>query len=108
MSSAETKRLLTDLSRDDLIAWCADQNEPAFRADQIRRWIFGKRITSFDQMHDVPARLRSELDSQFQLFACEVTAHQIASDRTEKLLRKTSQGEASECGRMRERSRHTL
>ena len=108
MSSAETKRLLTDLSRDDLIAWCADQNEPAFRADQIRRWIFGKRITSFDQMHDVPARLRSELDSQFQLFACEVTAHQIASDRTEKLLLKTSQGDTIECVLMRETSRNTV
>ncbi len=53
-----TQRLLGDLPRAELAEWCADHGEQGYRADQIRRWVFGKRVNAFDSMHDLPARKR--------------------------------------------------
>lgn len=97
-----------ELSRAELGRWCADRGLPAFRADQIRRWIFGKRANSFADMHDLPATVRAELAEQFSLFPSTVVAHRVASDRTEKLLLRLSDGELVECVLMRETDRRTI
>jgi len=102
------RRLLADLSRPDLAQWCADHGQAAYRADQVRRWIYGKRIHSFDEMHDVPAALRSQLSEQFDLFASTVERHQKSSDGTEKLLLQLRDGERVECVLMREDDRRTV
>lgn len=101
-------QLLTDLSRDELIAWLEDHGYPKFRADQIRRWIFGKRVTSFDEMHDIPAKLREQLAESFDLFASETVRHQVSKDGTEKLLLRWKDGEDTECVLMREKDRRTV
>jgi len=101
-------KLLTDLSRDELIAWLEEQGYPKFRADQIRRWIFGKRVTSFDEMHDIPAKLREQLAESFNLFASETVRHQVSRDGTEKLLLRWQDGEDTECVLMREKDRCTV
>lgn len=108
MTAVVTSRLLTDLSREDLVRWCAGQGEAAFRADQIRRWVFGKRVSDFDAMHDLPARLRSVLKEQYDLFSSRVVQHLVASDRTEKLLLELADGSAVECVLMREPDRTTV
>jgi 23S rRNA (adenine2503-C2)-methyltransferase len=101
-------RLLSGLSRGDLAEWCASQGEAPFRADQIRRWIFGKRIRDFDAMHDVPARTRAALKNEFTLFTSQVVRHQVAHDRTEKLLLELADGKVIECVLMRETRRRTV
>ena len=107
MSATEPHRLL-DLDRPALAAWCETNGGQAYRADQIRRWIFGKRVDSFDAMHDVPQSLRDSLSTQFRLFDAEVVRHQVATDRTEKLLLELADGEHVECVLMRETSRRTV
>lgn len=108
--ASETNRnpSILDLSRDALAAWCASHDEAAFRADQIRRWIYGKRVNDFDEMHDVPARLRKLLADEFDLFTARIAKHQIASDRTEKLLLELGDGRQVECVLMREPDRRTV
>lgn len=106
-TAADLKRVY-ELSRAELGRWCADRGLPAFRADQIRRWIFGKRANSFADMHDLPATVRAELVEQFSLFPATVVAHRVASDRTEKLLLRLSDGELVECVLMRETDRRTI
>lgn len=101
-------RLLTDLSRDELTAWVESTGNAAYRADQIRRWIYGKRVNSFDEMHDVPASLRELLQSEFGLFASSTVRHQISKDGTEKLLLAMKDGEHVECVLMREEKRQTV
>ena len=88
--------------------WCAEQGQAAFRADQIRRWIFGKRVDDFDEMHDVPAQLRAAMHEQFTLFASEIDTHQVSTDGTEKLLLKLRDGNKVECVLMRESARRTV
>ncbi|MCL4107136.1 UNVERIFIED_CONTAM: hypothetical protein GTU68_039128 [Idotea baltica] len=103
-----TKRPIADLTVDQLIAWCESHGQKPFRANQIRRWLFGKRVGSFEEMHDVPAVLREALIEEFDFFASKVVEHQIASDRTEKLLLELHDGEFVECVVMREPKRRTV
>lgn len=102
MTAATLQRRLLDLDRAALADWCAAQGEGAYRADQIRRWVFGKRVDSFEAMHDVPKGLREKLAGEFTLFEARLVRHQIASDRTEKLLLELADGEHVECVLMRE------
>src|SRR5690606_33811003 len=108
MSVISTQRRLLDLDRAALADWCVAQGEGAYRADQIRRWVFGKRVASFEEMHDVPKGLREKLAGEFTLFEATLVRHQIASDRTEKLLLELADGEHVECVLMRETSRRTV
>jgi 23S rRNA (adenine2503-C2)-methyltransferase len=108
MSGPDQKRLITDLARGELAEWCGLRGEAPFRADQIRRWIFGKRIADFEQMHDLPKPLRAALAEDFRLFGSEIVRHQVASDRTEKLLLQLRDGSHIECVLMREPERRTV
>lgn len=102
-------RPIADLSRGELAEWCASAGHPAYRADQIRRWIFGKRVISFEEMHDVPRALRERLAAEFRLFTSSIVRHQVARDRTEKLLLQlVRDDEHIECVLMRETGRATV
>ncbi len=100
--------LLTDLSRAALAEWFRARGEAPFRADQVRRWLFGKRVTSLDEMHDVPKAARTALGEEFRLFASTILRHQKSSDGTEKLLLELQDGETLECVLMREDDRCTV
>jgi len=97
-----------ELTPDELAAWCRSHGATPYRVDQIRKWIFGKRITDFAEMHDLPAALRQALAAEFSLFPAEVVRHQVSADRTEKLLLKLDDGEFVECVLMREEDRRTI
>lgn len=100
--------LFTDLTRAGLQEWCTAHGVPAYRADQIRQWTFGKRVNDFDAMHDVPAAVRQQLTTEFDFWAGKIVRHQIATDRTEKLLLELRQGDLVECVLMRETDRATV
>ena len=108
--SAEAAHLrpLADFSSEELSAWCEQHGQPAYRAVQIRRWLFGKRVNSFAEMHDVPAALRENLEKEVAFFCSDVVEHKVARDRTEKLLLKLPDGEHVECVLMREPKRRTV
>lgn len=99
---------ILNLAPRELADWCTAAGQGSYRAVQIRRWIFGKRVSSFDEMHDVPAALRSRLAEQFAFFTTEILAHQVAGDRTEKLLLRLPDAHLVECVLMRETNRRTI
>src|SRR5262249_41249839 len=100
--------LICDLSRDELAAWCQAQGEQAYRAEQIRKWIFGKRVSDFESMTDLPAGLRQKLTESFVIFSSHIARHQKSKDGTEKLLVELRDGEKVECVLMREDDRRTI
>ena len=108
MTAEVSTSSLCELSADALKDWLREAGYPDYRAAQIRRWMFGKRVNSFDEMHDIPAALREKLGTEFHLFAGKVVRHQVASDRTEKLLIELADGEHVECVLMREPKRRTV
>ncbi|WP_339742092.1 23S rRNA (adenine(2503)-C(2))-methyltransferase RlmN [uncultured Rubinisphaera sp.] len=96
------------LSFAELQAWCVEREIRKFRAEQIFRWVYQRRARSFAEMTDVPESLREQLSQEFVFFQSEIESHQIASDRTEKLLLKYRDGEFVECVLMREPKRNTI
>jgi 23S rRNA (adenine2503-C2)-methyltransferase len=103
-----TLPLLCDLSREELATWCQAQGEQAYRADQIRKWIFGKRVHDFESMTDLSAGLRQKLAASFVIFSAHIAQHQKSADGTEKLLVELHDGENVECVLMREDDRRTI
>jgi len=71
--------------------------EAAYRRKQIAQWIFEKRATDFAAMSNLPAALRTELAAAFRIRGHELVRVQGASDTTQKLLFKLSQGDFIEC-----------
>ena len=101
-------RHLIDVEQTELIDWLAQQGQPKFRAQQIRRWVFQGRAHSFDDMTDLPAALRQQLAEEFQLWSTSVVRQQQSEDGTEKLLLEMSDRSRVECVLIREGSRRTI
>lgn len=91
-----------------LADWLAARDLPAFRAGQIRRWLFDSRADSFSQMTDLPERLREALAESFQIWTTETAAHTVADDGTEKLLLRLADQQDIECVLLRDDERRTI
>lgn len=91
-----------EVPRTDLERWCDQAGVPAYRIHQWQRWIFTHRVHSFQDMQNLPLRLRQQLAEHFTLFPARVARHLVARDRTEKLLLQLTDGEWVECVLMRE------
>ncbi len=102
------RRAILELNLEELTAWLATVGQPKFRAGQIRRWLVQRRIQSFEQMTDLPAKLREQLTREFRFSAFEITRHQISRDETEKLLLRLHDDELVECVLMRDPDRRTV
>ncbi len=107
-SPLNVRRAILDLQMDELTDWLKSVGQPSFRAKQIRRWLVERRVTSFEQMTDLPLALRKLLDEGFRFSPFEVVGHQISQDSTEKLLLKLHDGELVECVLMRDPDRRTV
>jgi 23S rRNA (adenine2503-C2)-methyltransferase len=77
---------LPGLSPEALSAWLAEQGEPPFRAKQILDWIWKKKVTSIDDMTNLPAALREKLAASFRMTALTHAKTQGSEDTTRKFL----------------------
>lgn len=67
-------------------AWLTEQRQPPFRAKQILDWVWKKKVTSFQEMTNLPAPLREKLAASFRLTALTHTQTQGSEDTTRKFL----------------------
>lgn len=100
-------RPLLDVPSDELKGWLAERGEPPMRTRQIRRWILAGRAESFEQMTDLPVRLREELAAHFTPLATRIAHHAAAADGTHKLVLRLADGQTIECVLIQEAGRHT-
>ena len=98
---------LCGLSADRITDWLIRREHPSYRAQQLRQWIYARGAESIADMTDLPAELREQLGGDFDLFTGQVIRHQVAGDRTEKLLVELVDGKQVECVLMREARRRT-
>ncbi|HZJ29741.1 MAG TPA: 23S rRNA (adenine(2503)-C(2))-methyltransferase RlmN [Solirubrobacterales bacterium] len=89
-----------DLAQLD--SWLAERGEPAYRGQQIWRWLAGG-ADSFEQMTDLPAGLRAALGEELALSTLGERARHRSADGTEKVLMETADGRPLEAVLMRYR-----
>jgi 23S rRNA (adenine2503-C2)-methyltransferase len=99
---------LLDPNPELLARWLAERSQPAFRAGQIRRWIFSRRARSFDDMTDLSKDLRNALAADFTLWTGQVVKHKQTDDGTEKLLIEWPDAHQIECVLLRDGVRRTI
>jgi 23S rRNA (adenine2503-C2)-methyltransferase len=102
------RHLLEPTTWPTLKTWLAERGQAAFRAAQIRKWVFEGRAESFEAMSDLPKALRADLAAEFSLWTSQVVLHSKSSDGTEKLLLELPGGGRIECVLLREDDRRTI
>ncbi len=102
------QHLLDPSAWKSLKTWLAERGQPAFRAAQIRKWVFEGRAESFQAMSDLPKALRDDLATEFQLWTSKVVRHLQSADGTEKLLLELADGGRIECVLLRDDDRRTI
>jgi 23S rRNA (adenine2503-C2)-methyltransferase len=102
------QHLLEPQTWNSLTNWLAERGQPAFRAAQIRKWIFERRAESFEAMSDLPTALRTDLAASFQIGTSRIVRHLRSADRTEKLLLQLSDGGRIECVLLRDGPRRSI
>jgi len=101
-------RPLEDLGHAELCAWLDARGLPAYRADQIRRWLFRKFATTFDSLTDVPRELRDTLAREFVIGSLTVQEQRRSRDGTIKYLFRLHDGAVVEAVYIPEPERATL
>lgn len=67
--------------------------EPAYRTEQLRRWVFDRKVRSLDEATTLPKELRSVLRSEFSLTPLEPAHVARSRDGTVKHLWRLEDGE---------------
>ncbi len=76
------KKILQDYTKQEL----STMIKPAFRAKQIWNWSYHKYASSFDEMLNLPKKLRDELDAEFTLTPLKMLTVQDSRDGSRKYL----------------------
>lgn len=75
-----------DFTLEGLQDWAKANGEPAFRAGQIFDWLYVKRVSSFDEMSNLPKPLREKLAASFRFVTLTEITHFRSKDGTVKFL----------------------
>ena len=100
---------LLDLTRDELIAQLAAWDQPAYRAGQLRQWLYKQVALDPAEMTNLPAALRARLaaESQIELLS-PVTETASRDGQTTKALFRLHDGQLIETVLMRYNRRNTV
>lgn len=91
------KTHLLGLSEEELSAFVQSLGEPAFRARQLRNWIFQHLETDFTRMRNLPKSLVEKLNASATVMTLSPEAEQHSSDGTVKWALKAADGRVFEC-----------
>ena len=103
---------LLDLDPDAALVrlseWFAERGEPSYRATQLFARLWQKPVATFEEMTELPTRLRESLAADFALPSLELSARQSSNDGTEKFLFRLDDGQLIETVAIPDDDRMTL
>jgi 23S rRNA (adenine2503-C2)-methyltransferase len=99
---------LKDHGREALREHFSRDGLPAYRADQVLSWLYGRGVDDIEAMTDLPAQLRDSLASTWDSRALEIGDVQVSQDGTRKIVLRTRDGEVLESVLIPEERRNTL
>jgi len=91
-----------------LAAFAGEMGERPFRARQVIGWIYGRGKLNFQEMRNLPSRLRKGLEEAFSVVSLEPVRRLVSGDGTEKFLWRTCDGLGVESVYMPSRGKATL
>jgi len=100
-AAIDTLPSIYSLQLDELKTWLKENNEKAFRADQIFDWLYKQRVTSFEDMSNLSKGLRQLLTDNFTITTLKTLIEQTSSDGTIKFLFELHDGYSIETVLMR-------
>lgn len=88
---------LKSYTLSELKTAAAEMGLPKFRAGQIYSWLHDKRVSTFDEMSNLPVSLRSQLDEKFYINAIRIKKKLVSAiDGTVKYLYELRDGNCVE------------
>jgi 23S rRNA (adenine2503-C2)-methyltransferase len=87
---------LLSLTREQLADELEQLGQPGYRATQLCNWIYQRRATTFDEMKDLPARLRAGFAERFALRPLLKVKETGSQDTTRKFLFRLHDGQMIE------------
>ena len=87
---------IKDYNLEELKQELVNLGEKPFRAEQIFKWVFQEKVTSFDEMTNLSLELREKLKQNYTMCNFNVLKKQVASDGTTKYLFDVLDGNAIE------------
>jgi len=97
VKSSVKRRDLRAVNTIEFESWMSDSGFPLYRAKQVFQWLHKHRVTSLDEMMNVPLDIRNALHEQFKLPNAQVGDHQVSNDGTKKLRIDLNDGKHIEC-----------
>lgn len=76
----------------ELALLAGELGQPAYRVTQMCRWLYQRRVRSYEEMTDLPAALREQLADRFVLPFPTIVERQVSSDGTRKYLLELADG----------------
>ncbi|OUM95800.1 MAG: 23S rRNA (adenine(2503)-C(2))-methyltransferase [Firmicutes bacterium ZCTH02-B6] len=95
-ATAEKRVNLYGMGLEELTAFVQELGEPAYRARQLMEWFYGRHVTDFEAMTNLPKALRQTLAERATVEAPTVAHVQESSDGTRKYLLRVADGETVE------------
>jgi len=89
---SDLKPSIIGIHKDEIAEILKDAGEPAYRAGQVIDWAYNKRVSSFDEMTNLPAKLRKTLEERFRFHTLNHVTTSGAKDTTQKFLFKLHDG----------------
>lgn len=87
---------IKDYNLEDLKIEITNIGEKSYRAEQIFKWLYVDKVTSFDQMTNLSLELREKLKTNFSICNFNILKKQESSDGTKKYLFDVLDGNAIE------------
>ena len=87
---------IKDYSLDELKEELKEIGEKPFRAEQIYKWIYENRVSSFDEMTNLSLELREKLKQDYEIKEFKIITKQVSFDGTKKYLFDLLDGNAIE------------
>ena len=105
----QNKKTLKGLTLEELRNYFTSIDEPAFRAEQVFKWMYGVMVDSFDEMNNIPKTLRKTLSEDFAIDTLRYNTSEISpSTKTKKYIFVTDEGNKIESVVIPEKKRTTL
>lgn len=91
------KTNLKGMTLDQMAEYVVSIGEPKYRASQIYQWLYKYRVTSFDEMTNLPQPLRQKLNDSAEIEQFSLSTYQTSAvDGTVKFLYELSDGKKIE------------